>query len=51
MLQGFPADYAFLPAHERVSFAGLGRLIGNAVPVALGRMIGTLFAEHVSATN
>ncbi|WP_082434121.1 DNA cytosine methyltransferase [Devosia sp. A16] len=47
MLQGFPRDYAFIPSDEPVSFAKLGRLIGNAVPVTLGEMIGKLLVEHV----
>lgn len=49
MLQGFPRDYAFLPDDESVSFATLGRLIGNAVPVTLGQVIGEVLVEHVSA--
>lgn len=49
MLQGFPQNYSFLPDDERVSFATLGRLIGNAVPVDLGKAIGEVLLEHVSA--
>ncbi len=48
MLQGFPRDYSFLPENEKVSFATLGRLIGNAVPVTLGAAIGELLVEHVN---
>jgi len=47
MLQGFPRDYSFLPDEKEVSFATLGRLIGNAVPVTLGEVIGQIFVEHV----
>lgn len=47
MLQGFPRDYSFLPDHEAVSFAKVGRLIGNAVPVNLGVVVGELLMEHV----
>lgn len=47
ILQGFPADYAFVEEGDRVSFAIMGRLIGNAVPVTLGRVIGELMLEHV----
>ncbi|MEE2953025.1 MAG: DNA cytosine methyltransferase [Pseudomonadota bacterium] len=47
MLQGFPRDYAFIRDGERVSFAMHGRLIGNAVPVALGETIGRLLMDHV----
>ncbi|EIZ77786.1 site-specific DNA-methyltransferase [Novosphingobium sp. Rr 2-17] len=49
MLQGFPRGYSFLPDDERVSFATLGRLIGNAVPVTLGKVIGEILVEHVNA--
>ncbi|MBX8489153.1 DNA cytosine methyltransferase [Pseudomonas cichorii] len=47
MLQGFPKAYSFIPENEKVSFAKVGRLIGNAVPVTLGRVIGELIIEHV----
>ena len=48
MLQGFPRDYRFLRPQERASFATMGRLIGNAVPVPLGEYIGRALVEHVS---
>ncbi len=48
MLQGFPRDYSFLPDGVPVSFATLGRLIGNAVPVTLGRAIGEVLVDHVA---
>lgn len=48
MLQGFPRDYSFLPDDASVSFATLGRLIGNAVPVTLGKAIGEVLTEHVT---
>lgn len=48
MLQGFPRNYSFLPDSEPVSFAILGRLIGNAVPVTLGKAIGEILAQHVA---
>ena len=48
MLQGFPRDYSFLPEGETVSFAKVGRLIGNAVPVTLGAVIGRFIKEHVA---
>lgn len=47
MLQGFPHDYSFIPENEPVSFARLGRLIGNAVPVTLSRAIGDVLIDHV----
>lgn len=48
MLQGFPRSYSFLPDGEPVSFATLGRLIGNAVPVTLGKAIGEVLVDHVA---
>ena len=49
MLQGFPRNYSFLPDDEPVSFATLGRLIGNAVPVTLGKAIGEMLINHATA--
>jgi DNA (cytosine-5)-methyltransferase 1 len=49
ILQGFPQDYSFVPEGEPVQFKTLGRLIGNAVPVDLGRVIGEAIIEHVRA--
>lgn len=49
MLQGFPHDYCFVPQDGAVSFATLGRLIGNAVPVTLGETIGRILIQHVGA--
>jgi DNA (cytosine-5)-methyltransferase 1 len=48
ILQGFPQDYSFTPDGAAVHFKVLGRLIGNAVPVELGRVIGEAIIEHVS---
>lgn len=48
MLQGFPKEYSFLPDDDPVRFATLGRLIGNAVPVTLGRAIGRVLVDHVA---
>lgn len=52
ILQSFPRDYAFIPPDGDVSFKVLGRLIGNAVPVDLGRAIARSIAQHLaSVTN
>jgi DNA (cytosine-5)-methyltransferase 1 len=48
ILQTFPPHYAFLDEGEEVSFARLGRLIGNAVPVRLGEIIAETFKSHVA---
>lgn len=47
ILQGFPEHYSFLPENEPVHFKSLGRLIGNAVPVTLGRIIGRSIMRHL----
>jgi DNA (cytosine-5)-methyltransferase 1 len=47
ILQGFPQNYSFVAEGEPVRFKLLGRLIGNAVPVELGRVIGESIVEHV----
>lgn len=49
ILQSFPRDYAFVPDGGEVSFTTLGRLIGNAVPVALGRAIAKSIDSHLSS--
>lgn len=46
LLQTFPHDYQFVPPHEPVQFARIGRYIGNAVPVRLGEVIGLSIVEH-----
>jgi len=40
MLQTFPATYEFFAEGAEVNLADVGRLIGNAVPVSLGRAVG-----------
>jgi DNA (cytosine-5)-methyltransferase 1 len=47
ILQGFPQDYSFVPDGQPIQFTVLGRLIGNAVPVELGRVIGESIMKHV----
>ncbi|BEH44004.1 DNA cytosine methyltransferase [Burkholderia pseudomallei] len=49
ILQSFPRDYAFVPKDGEVSFTVLGRLIGNAVPVNLGRAIARSIKEHLAS--
>ena len=50
VLQSFPRHYRFVPPGERVTFKGVGRMIGNAVPVRLGEVIGISLREHVERT-
>lgn len=40
MLQTFPKNYKFIPKGQRVNFSEIGKMIGNAVPVKLGQIIG-----------
>jgi len=47
ILQTFPHNYHFLRAGEAVRFSVLGRLIGNAVPVRLGEVVGETLIKHV----
>lgn len=47
LLQGFPKDYSFIADDQPILFKALGRMIGNAVPVDLGRVIGHSIIEHV----
>jgi len=51
MLQTFPQRYKFLDPKEAINFTKLGRLIGNAVPVKLGEVIGKSLVEHVAAAR
>lgn len=50
ILQSFPRNYAFVPPSGEVNFSTLGRLIGNAVPVELGRAIARTIRQHLAAT-
>ena len=47
ILQSFPEDYEFTAPGSEPSFATLGRLIGNAVPVRLGEAIGRSIRQHL----
>lgn len=46
VIQTFPKNYKFVEPGRDVSFENLGRLIGNAVPVRLGEIIGQTFLHH-----
>lgn len=48
ILQSFPQDYEFIPPGEQVCQKAIGRLIGNAVPVTLGEVIGMSLLAHTS---
>ncbi|GAA4402814.1 DNA cytosine methyltransferase [Tsukamurella soli] len=46
ILQTFPAKYKFVAPDMPVRFNVLGRLIGNAVPVRLGEVVGEVMIAH-----
>ncbi len=48
ILQSFPQKYKFTAPGEPISTKVLGRLIGNAVPVKLGEVIGKSILKHVT---
>lgn len=47
MLQGFPKSYRFAPDGGSVYFSTIGRLIGNAVPPIVGRIVGAVLRAQV----
>ena len=47
ILQSFPRSYSFVSKKSEISFTTLGRLIGNAVPVNLGRAIAQSINAHI----
>lgn len=47
ILQGFPKSYVFSDPNVKVGKRELGKLIGNAVPVGLGRLVGETLINHV----
>lgn len=47
ILQSFPKGYKFTKKGEEIQLKHLGRLIGNAVPVRLGEVIGKSIKLHI----
>ncbi len=47
ILQTFPSDYQFYAPSQRMSIQKIGQLIGNAVPVRLGFVIGKAIKKHL----
>ncbi|MFN7499472.1 MAG: DNA cytosine methyltransferase [Dolichospermum sp.] len=47
LLQTFPENYQFIAPNEDLAAISIGRLIGNAVPVKLGEVIGRSILEHL----
>lgn len=48
ILQTFPDDYKFIHPENPISKSEIGKMIGNAVPVKLGEVIGNSIMAHVS---
>lgn len=51
LLQTFPFDYVFSEREKELYFKTVGRHIGNAVPVDLGRVIARSIANHLEEQN
>lgn len=47
LIQTFPPAYAFVPEGQKIEMKSVGRLIGNAVPVDLGRAIARRIRSHL----
>ena len=47
LLQTFPPAYEFVEPGGDYCFKTIGRMIGNAVPVRLGKIVGDTIREHV----
>ncbi|WP_312141879.1 DNA cytosine methyltransferase [Atlantibacter hermannii] len=48
ILQSFPKDYLFFDKESTLDIASTARMIGNAVPVRLGEIIGKSILKHLS---
>nr|WP_321499458.1 DNA cytosine methyltransferase [uncultured Dethiosulfovibrio sp.] len=51
IFQTFPQSYSFVPPGKKYHFKTIGRLIGNAVPVDLGRLVAQSIARHLETTS
>jgi DNA (cytosine-5)-methyltransferase 1 len=51
LLQSFPKTYKFVKSAEDIEMKGIGRLIGNAVPVRLGEAIGKSISNHINGLS
>lgn len=47
ILQSFPADYEFVKPGDGYCTRTIGRMIGNAVPVRLGEVVGKTIKRHL----
>ena len=51
LLQTFPRDYSFIPDGAPIVISKIATLIGNAVPVELGKAIGDSILKHLEGTD
>lgn len=51
ILQSFPNDYEFFEPGTEMSTRAICTMIGNAVPVKLGEVIGETFMQHLKGLN
>ena len=51
LLQSFPEKYEFWPDDVKIEMRTVARLIGNAVPVRLGEVVGETILKHLSEMN
>jgi DNA (cytosine-5)-methyltransferase 1 len=48
ILQTFPRSYRFIHPKKEIQFREIGRMIGNAVPVRLGNIVGQTIIKHIN---
>lgn len=47
IFQAFPENYQFCPKDQPIKLNTIGKMIGNAVPVTIGEIIGKSFISHL----
>lgn len=47
LIQSFPRNYQFWPCDVELGIKAIARMVGNAVPPRLGKVIGTALLRHV----
>ncbi len=47
LLQTFPHDYVFNHPNIPITMKAIGRMIGNAVPIRLGEVVGLSFMKSL----
>ncbi|EGR1834718.1 DNA cytosine methyltransferase [Vibrio cholerae] len=51
IIQTFPDDYSFWPEHLKLEMRPVAKMIGNAVPVRLGEVVGKSIHKHLLEKN